>query len=318
MSKKTPLSIKNHRYSWLFEPEWQATHNRMDSNSFNFFIGGLGSGKTFASLRRAEIVGVDENGDSSFLFDIDHLDRHLFFDKNDMLKRIHELEEMNPNKVKGYQIIGDEIQKSANAKEWNDRDIQEFSKEMTTIRSTRLNISLTTPTYKMVTTDLRLLGTYVAEMKPPNTIDLVNGFSYSKLHYLELKAFISEIWRRRPYLKSKFINPITKLPTISHGILNEFRWDLPSKELCRNYEKLKKEFRKKSAEERVVAIEERTTQQENKRSFSSMVDEVIANKEKFIRNGKVCYSAIMRHYDGLGRNLATAIAKEANEGGDVA
>ncbi len=246
--REIPKSIQDHKYYWLFGKEWLQIHNRTEGNSFNFFIGGNGTGKTYASLTRSEIVGVDENDSYGKLFDADHLENHLFFDKQDMQNKIVELEKRSLKDRRGYQLILDEAQMSANAKQWNDREVLNFSKDMTTIRSSRLSISLTMPTHRMITTDLRQLGTYQVEMLPSETMNLEKGISYSKLHFLTLRPHEGEVWRKRPLIVSQIYNPIMDLPLSKKGLMNEISWKLPSKTTRRNYERLKREFRKLNAE----------------------------------------------------------------------
>lgn len=246
--RTVPDSIKKHKYAFVFQPEWERIHNRREGNSFNFFIGGNGTGKTFASLKRMEIVGVDENDSYGRLFDPDHLENHLFFDKTEMNQKIAELEEKPLQYRRGYQLTLDEAQMTANAKQWNDKQVLEFSKSMTTIRSSRLSITLTMPTHKMITTDLRQLGTYQVEMYPAERMEIKKGIAHSKLHFLTLMPHQGEVWRKRPLVVHEYINKITNLPTMQRGRLNDITWELPMLTIRRNYEKLKKDFRKRNAE----------------------------------------------------------------------
>jgi hypothetical protein len=305
--RKTPKSIKENKYSWLFASEWQMIHNRMDGNSFTFFIGGNGTGKTFAALRRAEILGVDKNDEYGTLFDPDHLENHIFFDRTEMLQRISELEKLPSFKKRGYQFVLDEAQMTANAKDWNNKEVLKFSKEMTTIRSSRFSICLTMPTYKMITTDLRQLGTYLCEMFPPNRIDIERGLSYSKLHLLALKPYLGEVWRHRPYLKAKSINPILGLPVLQQGLLSEFTWELPSKTTIKNYEKLKKDFRKRSSELAAKREEERL-KGKKKKTVKDYAEIVLKNPEKYKVDGEFNTGLLLKNFD-IGMSMANHIKK---------
>jgi len=310
---KTPATIKHHRYNWLFEAEWQMIHNRMDGNSFAFFIGGNGTGKTYAALSRAEILGVDEHEKPDFLFNPDELENHVFFDKVELYDKITELEKLPANKIKGYQLILDEAQKTVYGKDWMSTDVKDFNKEMTTIRSSRFSIALTMPTIKMITTDLRCLGTYQCEMK---RIDLRQKCSYSSMHLLELKAFFGDVWRRRPYVQKAVMNPITGLPGREIGLLHEFRWDLPSRSIRRGYEKLKKEFRTKSSEERSDKMAEDAKQIEikkNKLSYNDAMVMVETHPSKYRDlKGKFDWGRI--YEDKLvGMEASKRIAKRLNE-----
>jgi len=278
LDRKLPGSIANHKYHEIFGKEWLMIHNRMDGNSFNFFIGRNGTGKTYASLKRAEIVGVDESDSYGTLFDPDNLENHLFFDKQDMLDKIAELEKMSLKDRRGYQLILDEAQMTANAKEWNNREVLGFSKDMTTIRSSRLNIVMTMPTHRMITTDLRQLGIYQVEMLPAESIDLQSGIAYSKLHYLSLNSHDGEIWRSRPYIKQKYENTISHLSTFKQGKLNRIGWKLPSKTTRKNYEEMKKAFRDKTADENA---RKRLEPIEKKSMFNSIIEEVNKNLDNF-------------------------------------
>ena len=249
MSKREiPESIANHKYSAIFGKEWDMIHNRMEGNSFNFFIGANGTGKTYASLKRMEIMGVDENDEWGTLFDPDHLENHLFFDKEDMLTKIAELEKISLKKRRGYQIDLDEAQMTANAKEWNNREVLNFSKDMTTIRSSRLNIAMTMPTHRMITTDLRQLGTYQVEMYSADKMNLQDGIAYSKIHYLTLKPHLGELWRSRPKIRQRYRNGISNLEIVRQGKLGQIAWELPTRKTRRNYEEMKQAFRDQQAE----------------------------------------------------------------------
>jgi len=277
-TRKTPESIKNHKYSWLFEEEWQQIHNRMEGNSFTFFIGMNGSGKSYASLKRMEILGVNENDEYGTLFDPDHLENHIFFDKQNMINKIAELEKLSLDERRGYQIMLDEAQMSVNAKEWNNKEVLNFSKDMTTIRSSRLNITLNMPTHRMITTDLRQLGTYQCEMYPPQRIDRSKKIAYSKLHFLTLRPHEGEIWRQRPLIKKLITNPITHLPTMKKARLNEIAWKLPSAKIKNRYEDLKSAFREKTANEKA---ENKLEPTEKRSMFKSIIDEVSENLDAF-------------------------------------
>lgn len=312
--RKTPTSITNHRYAEIFAPEWQKIHNRMDGNSFNFFIGGNGTGKSYAALKRAEIIGVDENDSYGRLFDPDHLENHLFFDKQDLLNKISELEKKPLNETRGYQLILDEAQVSANAKEWNDREVLNFSKDMTTIRSARLSICLTMPTHRMITTDLRQLGIYQVEMFPAETLDLNRGISFSKIHYLKLNPHTGEIWRNRPLISHKQINPFTGLVTIKRGRLGQISWKLPMLTIRKNYEYMKKAFREKRSE--LAELKKSEEKQDTKSLFMTIVDEIKSNTSKFMNGNKYSWVAIMREFDCSRDTARRAITYVKQTGGD--
>lgn len=290
--RKVPESIANHKYASIFAEEWKKIHNRMDGNSFNFFIGGNGTGKSYAALSRAEIIGVDENDEYGSLFDPDHLENHVFFDKQDMMAKIAELEKQTLSKTRGYQIILDEAQVTANAKEWNNREVLSFSKDMTTIRSARLSIVLTMPTHRMITTDLRQLGIYQVEMFPAQTMNLADGITYSKLHYLKLNPHTGELWRYRPVVEFPFVSPITGIKTIKRGRLNQLAWKIPRKKTRKNYEEMKKAFR----ELRGINVEKaKTFKKETKKSLLQTIVESVRNDiEKFKKpDGKLSWFLIM-------------------------
>jgi len=303
--RKTPTSIKDHKYNWLFASEWQMIHNRMDGNSFTFFIGSNGSGKTFANLRRCEILGVDEHDSYGRLFDPDHLENHVFFDRQDMQNKIAQLEKLPTFKTRGYQLMLDEAQMTANAKQWNDRQILEFSKEMTTIRSSRFNISMTMPTFRMITTDLRQLGTYMCEMMPASFIDSTRGLAFGKLHLLTLKPYLGEVWRNRPYIRFEEVNPVTGIPLGHAGLLSEFSWELPSPVVRRNYEKMKKEFRKLSSE-RKASVD---LDKEKKVSNSRLPIDELAKKfvKKFSGDYEKVTGAVLQSSLNVGFQKALAV-----------
>jgi len=306
--RPTPKSIKDHKYSWLFKSEWQMIHNRMDGNSFTFFIGGNGTGKTFAALSRAEILGVDEKDSYGRLFDPDNLENHVFFDRTDMLNKIKDLEKLPSFKRRGYQFVLDEAQMTTNAKDWNNKEVLKFSKEMTTIRSSRFSICLTMPTYKMITTDLRQLGTYLCEMFPANRIDLERGVSYSKLHLLSLKPFLGEVWRHRPYLKAKSVHPLLGMPILHQGLLSEFSWDLPSNTVIKNYGKLKKNFRKLTAEKAAKSQEEEI-KKNKKMHINDYVDIVMKNPSEYKDEKGKFHTAIVASKLNINLSRATNIRK---------
>lgn len=304
--RKTPISIKTHKYNWLFGSEWQMIHNRMEGNSFTFFIGMNGSGKSYAMLKRSEILGKDQFDNYGFLFDPDHLEKHIFFDRQDMQNKIAELEKMPAFKIKGYILNLDEAQMTANAKQWNDRDILNFSKEMTSIRSSRFSISLNMPSYKMITTDLRQLGTYICEMYPPSRIDRVNGLAFSKLHLLELKPYLGEVFRHRPFISVKETNPVTGLSQNHGGLMSEFSWGLPSKLIRKNYEKLKKEFRKMSSEKKATIKEDKKVKETNSNKSVEELVEMLKEKRPGF-NLKDIKGSTITALLGIGKDKAYAV-----------
>ena len=310
--RKIPRSIAEHKYAEIFAPEWLMIHNRMEGNSFNFFIGSNGTGKTYASLTRMEIVGKDENDEYGKLFDPDHLEDHLFFDKQDMLDKIAELEKCSLKERRGYQIVLDEAQMTANAKEWNNREVLGFSKDMTTIRSSRFNICMTMPTHKMITTDLRQLGTYQIEMYPADKIDLTKKIAFSKIHYLKLNPHLGEIWRLRPNIMQKMKNGVSELPTIRKGKLCQMSWKLPTKTTRKNYEKMKSAFRDKVADQNAKAKVEKNV--EKKSMIQRILEEVSENLDKY-RDPKKGYSWPKISADfGCGSTTAMSVRKILLEG----
>jgi len=292
---KVPASIRNHKYAEIFASEWDMINNRMDGNSFNFFIGTNGTGKTYSALKRSEIVGVDEFDSYGKLFDPDHLENHVFFDKQKMLGKIAELEKYGLKKTKGYQIILDEAQMSANAKDWNNKEVLEFSKDMTTIRSSRLSICLTMPTHRMITTDLRQLGIYQVEMAPAETMNLTYGISHSKLHFLKLNPHTGEIWRKRPSITFKFKNMVSNLETQKHGKLREVIWKLPSRTTRTNYEKMKKAFKDERAELNELKQEEK--QYTKKSMFHEITNKIKENLSSYKQNSELNWAKIMKEFN---------------------
>lgn len=307
--RKTPPSVSNHRYSEIFAKEWQKIHNRMDGNSFNFFIGGNGTGKSYAALKRSEIIGVDENDCYGKLFDPDHLENHVFFDKQDMMAKIAELEKKPLEETRGYQIILDEAQVSANAKEWNNREVLNFSKDMTTIRSARLSICLTMPTHRMITTDLRQLGIYQVEMFPAEKLDLSRGISYSKIHYLKLNPHSGEIWRYRPVITFKSKSIVTGETIVKRGRLNQIAWKLPNRTIRKNYEEMKKAFRDKRNEQNAKANVLSTAKEKRKTLFQNALEKVKSNIDKYRQpDGSLSWYLVMKDPEiDCGRDTANRV-----------
>jgi hypothetical protein len=309
LDRLVPKSIAEHKYHEIFAKEWLMIHNRMEGNSFNFFIGSNGTGKTYAALKRAEIMGVDEQDSYGTLFDPDHLENHLFFDKQDMLNKIAELEKLSLKDRRGYQLILDEAQMTANAKEWNNKEVLGFSKDMTTIRSSRLNIVMTMPTHRMITTDLRQLGAYQVEMLPADTINLKKGISYSKLHFLKLNPHLGEIWRTNPQVRQVFKNCISRLSTSKQGKLRRLGWTLPSKTTRKNYEEMKQAFRDKTAELNA----KKQLEPETKKSLTQMILEDVREKLDNYRDPVKGFSwaKIIKDYN-CGTSTAYQIVKVLN------
>jgi hypothetical protein len=265
-----------------------------------------GSGKSYAMLKRSEILGKDQYDNYGFLFDPDHLEKHIFFDRQDMQNKIAELEKLPSFKIRGYILNLDEAQMTANAKQWNDRDILDFSKEMTSIRSSRFSISLNMPSYKMITTDLRQLGTYICEMYPPGRIDRVNKLAFSKLHLLELKPYIGEVFRHRPFITVKEDNPITGLSQNHGGLMSEFSWGMPSELIRKNYEKLKKEFRKMSSERKATVKEDKKVKDSvGKKSVVELVEMLKEKRPGF--NLKDVKATSISALLGIGKDKANTV-----------
>jgi hypothetical protein len=228
-----------------------------------------------------------------------------------MLNKIAELEKLPLDKTRGFQIILDEAQATVNAKEWNNKEVLNFSKDMTMIRSSRLSIVLTMPTHRMITTDLRQLGIYQVEMYPAETMDLRHKISFSKIHNLKLNPHTGEIWRYRPLIAFRFENPITGLKTVKRGRLSKIAWRLPSKTVYKNYEAMKKAFK----EQRSEANAKVTVRQEKKSIFKSMVETIRADPITYQKpDGRLSWYLVMNRFN-CGLDTAKKVISFLNHDG---
>jgi hypothetical protein len=120
-----------------------------------------------------------------------------------------------------------------------------------------------------------------------------------------LKPYLGEVWRNRPYIRFEEVNPVTGIPLGHAGLLSEFSWELPSPVVRRNYEKMKKEFRKLSSE-RKASVD---LDKEKKVSNSRLPIDELAKKfvKKFSGDYEKVTGAVLQSSLNVGFQKALAV-----------
>jgi len=307
--RPTPNSIKFHKFSFIFEPEWQMIHNSKKGNSLAVFCGGLGSGKTYAALNRAEVLGVLPEQDDLHLFDPDHLENHVCFDKLGFDRITAMLKEKKDTWTRGYQIVLDEAEIDLYSKDFQKDTVKDLTKKFATIRSRRYCIALTLPSFGMLNADIRRLVNYYCQMQKVN---LEEKTSYSSFNYLRTNPFTNIIYRHKPTFKEVLVG-VDGLPLFHRTKLSRIEWALPNKKVCSRYEELKDAFLDELDKDQLSKSIVR--EEKSKKGVSRMqkiLEEVRKNPEPFKREGIVHWTLVADKFK-CHRELASSVACMIND-----
>jgi hypothetical protein len=129
---------------------------------------------------------------------------------------------------------------------------------------------------------------------------------------LELKPYLGEVFRHRPFISVKEENPITGLSQNHGGLMSEFSWGLPSKLIRKNYEKLKKEFRKMSSEKKATIKEDRKVKETNSNKSVEELVELLKEKRPGF-NLKDIKGSTITALLGIGKDKAYAVRSFIND-----
>lgn len=299
--KKIPDSIRLHKYSFIFEPEWRMIHNTKKGNSLAVICGGLGSGKTYAALRRGEILGVTEGNKDLHLFDPDHLEDHVCFDKIGFDRITAMLKEKGTRFSRGYNIVLDEAEIDLYSKDFQKDTVKDLTKKFATIRSRRYCIALTLPSFGMLNADIRRLVNYYCQMEKVN---LQEKISYSTFNYLKTNPFTNVIYRHKPTFKEIIIG-MDGLPMIKRTKLSRVEWDLPSKSVRKKYEELKDAFLDELDQSQFDKSEARVKKANGKVSLSeTIIEKISKDVERFKKDGRLNWVKVKSEF-GCSRSLAS-------------
>lgn len=178
--------------------------------------GETGSGKSYAALRLAELL--DPNFDTT---------KQVVFSVASFMKLLNE-GNLAPESV----IIFDEAGVGIPAREWHSIGNKLFNYVLQTFRSSRYVTIFTTPDFSFVDKQSRKLFHAYAE---PIDINYETKEVKCIFNTIQNNAKKGEIYYKR-------------LAAIYHNkrvLLNTITIDIPSKEICRAYEYMKKDFNKK-------------------------------------------------------------------------
>jgi len=307
--KKIPDSIRMHKYSFIFEPEWKMIHNSKKGNSLAVICGGLGSGKTYAALRRGEILGVTEDKEDLHLFDPDHLENHVCFDKIGFDRITAMLKDKGSRWSRGYNIVLDEAEIDLYSKDFQKDTVKDLTKKFATIRSRRYCIALTLPSFGMLNADIRRLVNYYCQMEKVN---LELKLSYSTFNYLKTNPFTNVIYRNKPTFKETIVG-MDGSPMYKRTKLSRVEWELPSKPIRKKYEELKEAFLDELDESQKDKSEARLVKENGKVSISQGILEKIGDDfDGFKKDGRVFWAKVAAEY-GCSRAVAYEVSAILNE-----
>lgn len=227
-----------------------------NKNLLAIFLGGTGSGKTYASLRYAELI------DKKF-----SVDRVVFTTEEFM-------NVLNSGLKSGSVVVYDEIGVGHNARQWHSMANQMFNYILQTFRHRNIIVLFSTP-------DLSFLDK-AARKLIHLTFTTVNINKDDKL--CELKPLLTQnnptydkIYRKYPVILS-----MGKQQTI-----NRVKFGLPSAELVEAYEAKKSAYTKELNESIVKQIESSRAKKEKKEfDVNEYKDKVIVDKDKFVKEYK--------------------------------
>ena len=293
-----PMSIKTHKYGFLFSKEWGTMHNSNAGNDLTVFTGAMGSGKSWACAKHQEILGVNSNEEPIY-FNPDAVWNHICFSKPGFDAITNQLAKIKKSRTRGYQIMLDEAEVGLYSKKAMTKEVMDLTLKFATIRSRRWGIGLTLPTFGMLNADIRRLVNYFCIMTGKFSED---NRSISKIEFMWSHPVTGEIWRPRPSFMQSEINPITGCYNYVRYKLDTIAWEKPTHKVIRGYEKLKKEFQNKFYSEQPEETVKIIDSDLNKQSLNpekgnltklQIADEVMLNmasfmnKEKYISPSKI-------------------------------
>lgn len=219
----TPKAITESTDAWFWRPNWQRMHRR--EQQFNGVITGqCGTGKSFASLCIANLL--DRRSDNEPRFTVDR----IAFSAKDFTRLA------NQKMPIGSFIIIDDAAFTAYSKDALTREVKQVAKIFISHRDKRRGVLLSIPSLDMLAKNIRQTLLYYIEM---DGIDYDLNQSFAKLMRIQLNPRYGKIYLKRYTYTKKGYHIEHQVAMSAEYLRPKLTFDLPSKELIRDYKKAK-------------------------------------------------------------------------------
>lgn len=269
----------------------------LNTNADVTFVGSRGCGKSYGALRLGEVVSSRLNTPFT-------IEGNVFFDAGGLLKRIDELTRgKSVDEVQaGYVLVLDEAGLAVNSQEWWDTTIQALSTEMEVFRCYRFVLIMTTPAVSNISKRIRNMTTCL--LKPilprvPERRDLIRPVSNINFSSKKSCWRFYILWCDPAPTKSSSTTamPMYRPRGKESGTLDEVWFNLPSKELLKDYEAQKRKYLDERRTDKIKKItgNEKTKKEET----TQIVDRVCRaiDKYKTLYHDKWIVDAHLIHTD---------------------
>jgi len=291
--RNTPKTIQENQNAWFFTRNWRRMH--CDDQQFNaMYLGQCGSGKTLASIYSAQVMDRTENDQPRF-----NIER-IAFSAADFTRISAK------NWPFGTAIILDDAAFSAYSKDSLTREVKQVSKIFISQRHKRRCVLLSLPSADMLAKNVQQT--------------LLNSITMTRISKKEQKSYATAAWtslnpwsgklyfRKFTFTKQAF-HPIHHVPMTLEYLRPRLVFDKPTKEVIKNYEKIRNATTAEHYEEaqRITA-----KKKEKKRTLQDDYNFVKGNIEQFLnRKGLVDIGKIM--LAGVSEYRSRQLSKILNE-----
>lgn len=292
---QTPKKIQEHKDHWLWVQAYQRMHTRRQQ--FNMlFIGQCGKGKSYASLNAAELMDMNEGGEET-RFNIDK----VAFSAHDFARLT------NSNFKIGNVIILDDAALAIYSKDAMTKAVKHISKIFISQRHLRRCVFLSTPSRDMLAKNVLQTLLTISNMMRIIEKDQV---SIGRPYYTQLNPLSGKLYFKKFIYSQKKEHAIHNVMIKQKEVRPDLTFNLPSRELVRDYEKIRKETTAEHYEE----AEKQTAKKEEKKKRTVLDDYnfVKGNIEQFLdKVGKVDPGRLM--LAGIAENRSRALSKTLND-----
>lgn len=273
-------------------------HQSNAGNNMGVAIGGNGTGKSWLLGWVAESLGVTPSNEKT-LFDVNHLDQHLFFDSQSFIAQCNKLMSFKKRTTVGYQLILDEGQLALYSKEAFNQEVKNLSRMLMTIRSRRWGVYINLPSFGMLNKDVRLITNWMVQMKGKP-----KEFSYGTFYNIETNMFSGEPYLKKPIFSTKE-ETLTGVPLIKNVAYGLLPFPKPSREFIKNYEVMKANHQKILYEKfGVIQDAINGVEEKKKQSIEEMAQEILKNPSLFLNKQKIFVKDRIRSKFGVSEGQA--------------
>lgn len=268
-------------------------HQSNAGNNMGVAIGGNGTGKSWLLGWVAESLGVTPSNEKT-LFDVNHLDQHLFFDSQSFIAQCNKLMGFKKRTTVGYQLILDEGQLALYSKEAFNQEVKNLSRMLMTIRSRRWGVYINLPSFGMLNKDVRLITNWMVQMKGKP-----KEFSYGTFYNIETNMFSGEPYLKKPIFSTKE-ETLTGVPLIKNVAYGLLPFPKPSREFIKNYEVMKANHQKILYEKfGVIQDAINGVEEKNEISIDELVSEVLKRPDFYMNKKKEFIANKIRNNFGI-------------------